>query len=205
MLWHHLHGDNHIDTALALDGVSLTYKALNKPKEFLNFSKRVLAIRENVLGHKHPDTAVSFSNVGIAYATLGDFAQALIFEERALAISKEIWGIRNLIEASVLGNLADIYDRLHDPRNAIEMAVKSFELRKDLLGDQHPETIVTMTKVAEFHCKLGRVLSGFQLFDEYILKIPQEHSMYKWLRDQNRAIRSRYFLRGFRQIPKKKR
>ncbi len=204
-IWRDLHGENHIDTALALDGVSASYRALGKNGDALAFAERALAIRENVLGYRHPDTAMSFSNVGNVCVTLGNHSRALQCEERALAIANELFGIRSPIKATVLKNIAFAYYGLKDLKKALEVALEAFAMRRELFGDLHPETLVSVVDVVAVYCDLGRVRTGFQLLDEYLKKLPKNHSQHEWLKGQSRDFHARYFLPGFRQMPRKRR
>lgn len=204
-IWRDLHGENHIDTALALDGASASYRALGKNKDALEFAERALAIRENVLGCRHPDTATSFSNVGNVCVALGNHSRALQCEEKALAIANELFGVRSPIKATVLKNIAFAYHGLKDLKKALEVALEALAMRRELFGDQHPETLIVVVDVAAMYCDMGRVHAGFQLLDEYLKKIPKNHSHHEWLKEQNRAFHARYFLPGFRQPPRNRR
>jgi hypothetical protein len=98
-----------------------------------------------------------------------------------------------------------VYYRLNDLKKALEVGLEALAMRRELFGDHHPETLTAVVEVATIYCDSGRVHVGFQLLDEYLKKIPKNHSRYEWLKKQNRDFHSRYFLPGFRQIPKKRR
>lgn len=204
VIWSDLYGENHIDTALALDGASACYLALGKNEDALKFAERALAIREKVLGHRHPDTATSFSNVGNVCAVVGDHSRALQCEETALAIASELFGVRSPIKATVLRNVASVYYRQKDLKKALELTLEALAMRRELFGDEHPETLSLAVDVAAIYCELGRVLQGFQLFDELLKRIPKDHSHHDWLRERNRYFRARYSLPGFRKLPRKR-
>ena len=163
-----------------------------------------MAIRENVLGHKHPDTASSFCSVGSEYAKLGDHPRALQCEEKALAIATELFGARSPIKATVLKNIGFVHHLKQDLKKAFEFAHEALIMRRELFGDQHPETLTAVVDVAVVYCDSGRVHHGFQILDDYLKKISKNHPRYEWLKQQNRDLHSRYFLPGFRQLPKKR-
>ncbi len=203
-IWTALHGEDHIDTALALDGVSACYRPRDNRKA-LEFAERALAIRERVLGALHPDTAMSFSNVGNICVALGDCSRALQCEEKALAIANELFGLRSPLKAIVLNNICLAYRGLREFKKALQAALDSLAMRRELFGDQHPETLVSAVNVATIHFDLGHAHNGFQMLDDYLNKIPKNHSHYGLLKERRRDFQTRYTRPGFRQQPGKRR
>jgi len=98
-----------------------------------------------------------------------------------------------------------ISSTVRDLKKALEFALEALAVRRELFGDQHPETLAVVVDVVSIYCDSARVHSGFQLLDEYLKKIPKNHSHYEWLKKKNRDFHSRYFLPGFRQPPKRRR
>jgi tetratricopeptide (TPR) repeat protein len=163
--------------------------------------KERLKQERTVAFFKSPDDC----GVGNVYAALGNHSRALQCEEKALTISNELFGIRSPIKAAVLKSIAFAYYGLRDLKRALEFALEALAMRKALSGDQHPETLAAMVEVVGIYCDSGHVHAGFQLLDEYLKKSSKSHSHHEWLKNQNRDFHARYFLPGFRQIPRKKR
>jgi tetratricopeptide (TPR) repeat protein len=83
-------GPDHPTTAIRLNNLALTYRALGRPADALPLEERALPITETTLGPNHPTTAIRLGNLAGTYRALGRPADALPLEERAEQIRQRL-------------------------------------------------------------------------------------------------------------------
>ena len=75
-------GEDHIDTATALETLAGPYNIERRLAEAEALYKRALAIRDKTLGAAHPDTVRLLGQLGVVYRQLGRAAEAEVLEKR---------------------------------------------------------------------------------------------------------------------------
>ncbi len=138
-----------------LNDLGTTCGRLANYRAQIDYHKRALAIRQEVLGERHPDTASSLNNVGTDYGDLGDYKKQLEYFEKALAIRQEVLGKRHPDTALSLNSVGTAYGELGDYNNKLEYQQKALAIRQEVLGERHPDTALSLNNVGGAFGKLG--------------------------------------------------
>jgi tetratricopeptide (TPR) repeat protein len=80
----------------------------------LEYNRKALAIREQVLLPTHPDLAQSYHNVGNTYLYLGDHEQALVYSLKALEILEQSLPAEHPHNVMCRSNIAITYAKMED-------------------------------------------------------------------------------------------
>jgi tetratricopeptide (TPR) repeat protein len=131
----------------------------------LEYHRKALAIRLEVLGERHPDTASSLNNIGSAYGELGNYGRQLEYYQKALAIRQEVLGERHSDTATSFNNIGMAYGDLGDYGRNLEYHQKALAIRQEVLGERHPDTAASLNNVGSAYGNLGdydRQLEYFQ-------------------------------------------
>ena len=75
---------------------------------------------------------------------------------RALTIKEHLYGKNSLKLATTLINFAKLYSDTHDYKRAEPVMKRAYEIRKDVLGEKHPDSIVTKSELASVISHRGR-------------------------------------------------
>lgn len=118
--------------------------------------KRVLAIREEMLGPNHPDTATSLNNLAMLYERQCRHSESLPLLERALTICQKALGAGHPDTIVSLNNLAIGYISQARYAEAVAILEGALALREQSLGPNHPDTATSLNNLAMLYEKLGR-------------------------------------------------
>ncbi|KAK2468823.1 hypothetical protein H9L39_19585 [Fusarium oxysporum f. sp. albedinis] len=166
-------GDEHPDTLTSMNGLSDTLVCLGKFQEAEEIYRSALALRKKVLGDEHPDTLMSMNGLADALLCLEEFQEAEEMYQSALALRKKALGDEHHDTLKSLNGLAnallflkkhqeaeDMYQSTLKLRKKARFFVKRFQeaedmyqstlkLRKKVLGDEHPDTLMSMNGLAD--------------------------------------------------------
>jgi len=201
-IWQELQGEKHIDTALALDNMGSSHFQLGNRELALDYAKKALAVRQEVLGLKHPDTASSLLNLSDVYSEVGKFKEALECQQHSLEIAEELFGKRSVLRSYGLKNMGIVYHRAGNFGTALKYFEEALEIQKELFGDTHPQTVRVVVDCAFTLCRVNRVHRGHELIDEWARKIPKDHLLFQWFKEQKQGLQKQFPRPGFRQPPR---
>jgi hypothetical protein len=85
---------------------------------------------------------------------------------------------------------------------ALKCFEEALEIRQELFGDTHPETVRAVVDCAFTLCRLHRVHRGHELIDVSAHKIPKEHLLFQWFKEQRLSLQKQFPRPGFRQPPR---
>ena len=139
------------------------YRA-GKYREALVPAKRVVTIREEVLGPNHPKVASSLSNLGSTYNNLDDFAAAESVHVRALKIREQSRGPNHADTADSVNALGVLYYNQAKFAEAELHFRRALAIQENTLGPQHTETATTLNNLAMIHRKQGNYAAAEPLF-----------------------------------------
>jgi len=131
------------------------YNDLAEYKPALEYYKKALSIRENVLGKDHPDTAATYNNMAAVYHAQGVYERALEYYGKALAIDEKVSGLEHPSTATTYNNMAAVYDAQGDYELALEYHEKAKTVREKVLGEEHPSTADTYNNMAVVYYNMG--------------------------------------------------
>jgi tetratricopeptide (TPR) repeat protein len=135
-------GENHPDTAQA---INLLGVVLDHQKDYaaaLPFFERALAVRIKIQGEEYPTTATVYSNIGNLRKAQGDVRAAQAAFEKTLAIRRKTQGDEHqetatafanleklLTVATLLNNLANVYNQRHGWKRPSPFAARPWVTR----------------------------------------------------------------------------
>jgi tetratricopeptide (TPR) repeat protein len=144
-------GDEHNDTASALNNLAILYWYQGKYEQAEPLYQQALAISRKVLGDEHPDTAIDLNNLAILYRKQGKFEQAESLCLKALAIRKKLLGEEHLDTARSLHNLAYICFSQGQFQQAEPLLQQTLAIYRKVLGNEHPETAQSLNDLANIY------------------------------------------------------
>ncbi|KAK3614866.1 hypothetical protein LTR22_027643 [Elasticomyces elasticus] len=177
-------GDEHPDTLTSMANLALTYSNQGRWQTAEELQVQVIEIMKRVLGEEHPNTLTSMSNLVSTYRNQEQWHKAGELEEQVMETRKRVLGeehpdtlsgMNNLaltysdqgrwqeaeglglqvIEMSV-GNLASVYRDQGQWQEAEELEEQVLETRKRVLGEEHPDTLLSMNNLAATCSNQGR-------------------------------------------------
>jgi tetratricopeptide (TPR) repeat protein len=165
---------NRPDEAKELQGhllhdLGTVFGNLGDPRLALEYQKKALLLRRELLGERHQDTALSYNNVGNTYCDLGDFRAALEHSEKALSLQRDLLGEMHRDTARSYGNVGRTHIHLGDYQLALQYAEKSLSILKALLGDGHPDTGKLYGSVGVAYGRLGNHRVELQYLEKSLL------------------------------------
>ncbi|KAJ7747707.1 hypothetical protein B0H14DRAFT_2984568 [Mycena olivaceomarginata] len=127
----HVDSLRHVNQQVAIDfGKQYTriYHHVGRYEEAKDLAVAVIERETQLLSADHPDTLWAMSNLASTYFHLGKFHQVEQLEAVTLCS---------------VSNLAATYRNLHNYHKAEELGVTASEKRQQVLGDAHPDTLLT--------------------------------------------------------------
>ncbi|MFD0579972.1 tetratricopeptide repeat protein [Dactylosporangium darangshiense] len=149
-------GPDHPDTALRLDNLAVSLRALGRADEAEALRRRALAITETTLGPDHPDTALRLDNLAVTLRALGRAYEAEPLQRRALAITETTLGPDHPDTATRLANLAASLWALGRAYEAEPLERRALAITETTLGPDHPSTALRLDNLAVTLRDLGR-------------------------------------------------
>ncbi|HKS42742.1 MAG TPA: TonB family protein [Blastocatellia bacterium] len=123
----------------------------NRYDEALPIAKRVIEIRERLLGAGDPLVGDALQNLGSIYSGKKNYGEALSLYKRALSIFEKALGPENAKTANTLHNLGWLYYAQGDPGKAEESFQRSLAVREKLSGPNHNDVAVALDMLAQFY------------------------------------------------------
>lgn len=125
--------------AKKLNDQAVELEKQGKYKEALEPAKKVLEVRQKILGEKNPITATALMLVGHLSQNSGDAAAAKSYFEQALAIRQEVLGKEHADTATTLSKLGFVLQSQGDYAGAKANYTKAVAIRKKVLGEKDPD------------------------------------------------------------------
>jgi CHAT domain-containing protein len=142
-------GNDDLFTALALDGLAATHRAMGNPKLSLPLAQQALEIKSRILGENHREVAKSIGYLCINYLDLGAKKEALDLAKREVSTLVALGMVNSREYAKALSHLAGAYvweDRLTE---ALEIYSHSLSIYEETIGIEHPEATLSLVKLAQ--------------------------------------------------------
>ena len=140
-------GKQHLDVALTLTNLAISYHALGRYRDALPLCQRVLTIYEKVYGQEHPYTAQGLENLAEVYSRLAQHHDALPLRLRALKIRENSFGSEHVATARSMNDLAATYSYLADYEKALPLQQRALVVRQSLLDPDHPDTAQSLNNL----------------------------------------------------------
>lgn len=142
-------GNDDLFTALALDGLAATHRALGRPALSLPVAQRALAIKLRILGETHREVAKSIGYLCINYLDLGEKKVALELAKREVFTLDAIGMVNSKEYAKALSHIARAYvleDRFSE---ALATYSQSLSIYEKTIGIEHPEATLSLINLAQ--------------------------------------------------------
>lgn len=159
------------DTAATYDNIGESYRLLGEFGTAMEWYKKALAIRENLLGRIHPDTATTYHNIGLLYSDMGDNEKALQGFKEALNIYKSTLGVGHLNTGIAYHSIAHFYQRQNLYEDALIFHIKALKTF-ETVSDKHPYTIDTLNQISKIYDAIGNTVAS----EEYRAKAESKHT-----------------------------
>jgi hypothetical protein len=119
--------------------------------------RKVLAIREKVLGPDHPYTATSFGYLARILQAKEDYEGAERLFRRTLLILEKALGADHSYTATSLSDLAKILELTGDHGAAVPLYRRALAITEKVLGPDHPSTATSLNNLAALLRKTGKL------------------------------------------------
>lgn len=133
-------GDEHLNTALALNNLALTFSDHGKYEQAEPLLERALSIREKHLEAEHPAIAASQSILADVYLSQYKYEQAVPLYQQAISIREKYFGTEKLQLADNLFRLAVILHGWREHAQAEALYQRSISILEQRLGVTDPTT-----------------------------------------------------------------
>ncbi len=148
-------GEEHLDTANALDSVAYLLQTQAEYVAAIRYNKRSLAIRRKLLGDENPLVALSLQNLAYCLHASGDFAGAKQNFEEALGIRRRTLGNSHFRTIGTLTKLAILLRDSGDYDNARRYYNEIIEIQRSTHGENHPKTAEAWNNLGIFSRTIG--------------------------------------------------
>jgi tetratricopeptide (TPR) repeat protein len=126
--------------------------------------RRVIAMRETLLGPEHPDTVQTLNALAVVYHHQGRYSEAEPLYHRVLTTREKVLGPEHPDTAQTLNNLAGLYHQQGLYAEAEPLYYRCLALRERALGSEHPDTAQSAHNLALLRQNQGRHTEAEQLY-----------------------------------------
>lgn len=144
-----------LDVATSLTNLAGLYEAQGKYKDAEGIWRRVLAMREQLLGNQHPVYAQTLQSVARLHVRAGRPKLAEPLQTKAVAINRVVLGDYHPDTATSLNVLGAIYLELADYKRAAPLIDQALKIRMSSLGDDDPDMVPILENLARVYAASG--------------------------------------------------
>jgi tetratricopeptide (TPR) repeat protein len=148
-------GEDHIDTATALETLAGPYNIERRLAEAEALYKRALAIRDKTLGAAHPDTVRLLGQLGVVYRQLGRAAEAEVLEKRNREATLQQISPPN--DPVRLRNEAGFHHARGELAEAERLYRQALAADEKQHGPNNPRTVRSLSSLADFCRRQGQL------------------------------------------------
>ena len=130
------------------NGIAANLLAKNRAREAEEIMKRVLAMRQKLLGDLHADVASSMVALASVFYRQQRYQEAEGLYRSALAIQRSALGETHKDTGQTLNNLASALTEQGKHRDAEELYRSALITARRAFGDQHPDTASVLQNLA---------------------------------------------------------
>lgn len=134
---------NRSEFAVALNNYSNIMNGLGKHRDALEYGKKSLQIREEILTDNHPLLAQSYNNTGVDYEYLGELDLAFDYHQKALNIRKSFGNEINADLGETYHNIASVYFRKGENSLSKKFFEKAIYIREKVYPEGSPSLIMS--------------------------------------------------------------
>lgn len=131
------------------------FRDLGELFKALDYSQKMVAIREKVLPAEHSDLATSYNNLAETYRALGEYQKTLEYNQKALAIWEKVLSAEHPDLATSYNNLAVTHGALGEHQKRLGYNQKALVIREKVLPAEHPDLALSYNNLAATYGALG--------------------------------------------------
>ncbi len=161
-----LHGDEHLDTILALENLAMIRWHQKRPAEAEPMMRRVHALRQQLLPAEHPDVLNALNNLGNVIFAQGRFPEAEQIFRQVLAAKLEYQGEEHLSLGVTYQNLGATLFELGRMDEAKDFFTRAVVLRRKFFGEDHPNFTTSLDGLADVYRLSGKYADAETLYRE---------------------------------------
>ena len=136
--------------------------------------RRVLEIREQVLGANHPDVAQTLNSLGLVLQNEGSYDDAERIHKRALAIREQALGANHPLVAQTLSNLGGVYNLQGRSAQAEGLFERALAIREQAFGANSREVAYSLGSVGNVYRIRGRYAEAEALLQRALVILERE-------------------------------
>ena len=162
-------GKTHEDTLVSLNNLAFNYGKAGNHQKALSLHQKAYALRCEAFGETHLHTLDSLCNMAFANQERGYFSTALEQYEKACRLYSQLQGkahSNTLMSLRMLGDCAVTCFKKNEFLAAWRGFEKKYGLCCELLGEDDPDTLITICNLAATHDRLGNPETASQLYEQ---------------------------------------
>ncbi len=144
-----------LNTANKYNSSCVQYHKRGDIKTALDYCKKVLEIKERVLGKNHASTAISYNNIGTLYQDMGNYKEALSYYKKALEIFEKVLGKNHPYNARSYNSIGSLYKDVGNYKDALSYYKKALEIDEKVLGINHTSTARDYNNIGLIYYYMG--------------------------------------------------
>lgn len=150
-------GEKNPLVANAYSNLGVFYNQIGDQASAEPVARRALEVRSELLGEHSPITARTRVVLAASLVGLGRFDEAKSEGELALQDLTAHYGQAHEEVAAALDTLAALFiNHLRDLPKSLEFRKRAYQIRTQVLGEDHPETAISMLRMALSQFRLGK-------------------------------------------------
>lgn len=183
-----IYGEKSVAAANVLKTLAAVLRRIGKPEEALEMTVDILSTQDEQLGPHHPATTVSLANLAASYRSLAKHDHHFHDEgmllaqnslRRCLTVKEHLYGKESLKLCTTLVNFAKLYSETMSFDRAEPVMRRAYIIRKKMLGNDHGDTIITKSCLANIVSHRGRVHEAktmlLECLDSVVKRYGQDH------------------------------
>ncbi|MCP4700765.1 MAG: tetratricopeptide repeat protein [Gammaproteobacteria bacterium] len=147
---------------------------MNEYQKSLEYYRKSLAIRQELLEPETLKIAESLNNIGTALHYQGQYANAQEYYQKALAIKRNILSEEHPSIAFTLHNIGVMYSKQKQYKKAAAAYNEALKIKKKKLGKQHKSVAATYEQIAHIAQDEGDYATALQYYGD-ALKIREQN------------------------------
>ncbi|KAK9386009.1 hypothetical protein V1515DRAFT_587668, partial [Lipomyces mesembrius] len=172
-------GGEHLDTLRSMNNLAGLFDSQGKYEAAEPLYKETLRLRKNVLGEEHPDTLTSMNNLAGLFNSQGKYEAAEPLYEETLRLRQKVLGEEHpdtltsmnglaalFYNQGNMNNLAGLFNSQGKYEAAEPLYKETLRLSKKVLGEEHPDTLISMNSLAYHFHSQGKYEAAEPLYKE---------------------------------------
>ncbi|KDQ50310.1 hypothetical protein JAAARDRAFT_186325 [Jaapia argillacea MUCL 33604] len=149
----HAKDEMHINTIDSMSNLAQIYKMKGQWNEAAELWKRVVIVKEKLLGANHLGVATSMANLALLYSNQNLWEDEAELQMKILEFSLRVWGEDDSRTLKNMENLASVYFKQQQWKEAEILIAEVLKARQKLLDEDHEDVLRTMITLSTLYSK----------------------------------------------------